>query len=86
MRKLRTDSRRRQAPSAPYVRYVVEKVEEIGIVIDKPANVAAVAVSVREAPSRSIHRRSQQLKISETSLSRILHKDHGMTPYKVQLV
>ena len=34
----------------------------------------------------SIHRRSQQLNISETPLKRILHKDLGTTPYKVQLV
>ena len=33
-----------------------------------------------------IHRRSQQLNISVTPLKRILHKDLGMTPYKVQLV
>ena len=41
---------------------------------------------MREAPLTSINRRSQQLKISETSLRRILHKDLGMTPYKVPLV
>ena len=49
-------------------------------------NIAAVAESVSEAPSTSIHRRSQQLKIAETSLRRILHKDLGMTPYKIPLV
>lgn len=97
VRKLRTDFGRREAPSAPYVRYLVKKVKETGILIDKPKrekpktvrtpeNIAAVAESVREAPSTSIHRRSQQLNISETSLRRILHKDLGMTPYKVQLV
>ena len=31
-----------------------------------PENIAAVAESVCEAPSTSIHRRSQQLKIAET--------------------
>ena len=52
-----------------YVRYLVKKVKEIGILIDKPKrekpktvrtpeNIAAVAESVREAPSTSIHRRS----------------------------
>ena len=39
-----------------------------------------------EALSTSIHRRRQQLNISKTSLKRILNKDLGMTPYKVQLV
>ena len=49
-------------------------------------NIATVAESVSEAPSTLIHHRSQQFNISETSLRRILHKDLGMTPYKVQLV
>ena len=68
---------RREAPSASYVRYLVKKVKEIGIVIDKPKrekpktvrtaeNIAPVAENVCEAPSTSIHRRSQQLNISET--------------------
>ena len=73
------------------------KVKETGILMDKPKrekpktvrkpeNIAAVAESVCEATSTSIQRRSQQLNISETSLLRILHKDLGMTPYKLQLV
>ena len=97
MRKLRTDFGRREAPSAPHVRYLVKKVKETGILIDKPKrekpktvhtpeNIAAVAESVCEASSTSIHRHSQQLNISETSLRRVLHKNLGMTPYKVQLV
>ena len=71
--------------------------KETGILIDKlkrekpktvptPKNIAAVAECVYEAPSTSIHRRSQQLNISKTSLRRILHKDVGKTLYKVQLV
>ena len=71
--------------------------KETDILIDKPKreklktvrtleNIAAVPESVCQAPSTSIHRRSQQLNISETSLRRILHKDLGTTPYKVQLV
>ena len=91
MRKLRTDFRRREAPSAPYVRYLVKKVKETGILINKPKreksktvrtsqNIAAVAESVCEAPATSIHCRPQQLNISESLLIRILHKDLGMTP------
>ena len=73
----------------------MKNVKETGILIDKPKREkqknseytrTAVAESVREAPSTSIHRRSQQLNISETLLRRILYKDLGMTPYKVQLV
>ena len=88
VRKLRTDFGRRKAPSASYVRYLVKKVKETGILNDKPkreksktvrihGNIAVVADSVCETPSTSIHRRSQQLKISETSLRRILHKVLG---------
>ena len=71
--------------------------KETGTFIDKPKrekpntvrtpeNIAAVAESVCEAPSTSIQRCSQQLNILMISLRRILHKDFGMIPYKVQLV
>ena len=62
---------------AKYVRYLVKKVKETGILIDKPkrekpktvlAPENIVAESVCEAPSTLIHRRYQQLNISETSL------------------
>ena len=97
MRKLRTNLERREPPSAPYVRYLAKKVKETGILIDNPKcekpktmrtneNIAAVAESVCEAPSTLIHRHSQQLSISETSLRQILHKGLGMTAYKIQLV
>ena len=89
VRKLCTDFGRREAPSAPYVRYLVKKVKESGILIDipkrekpkterTPENIAAVEERLCEAPSTSIHRRSQQLNISETSLRQILHKDLGV--------
>ena len=62
VRKLRTDFGKRGAPSTPYVRYLVKKVTEIGILIDKlnrkklktvrtPENIAAVAESLLETPS-----------------------------------
>ena len=74
----------------------MKKVKETGIHIDKtnrekpktkrtPENIAVVAERMCEAPSTSIHHRSQQLNISETLLRRILDKHLGMTPYKVQL-
>ena len=61
VRKLRMHFGRREAPSAPYVCYLVKKVKETGILIDKskrekpktvrtPENIAAVAESVCEAP------------------------------------
>ena len=36
VRKLRTDFGRKQAPSAPYVRYLVKKVKETSILSAKP--------------------------------------------------
>ena len=67
VRKLLTDFGRKEAPSTPYVHYLVK---ETGILIDKPKrekpktartpeNIAALAESVCEAPSTLIHRRSQ---------------------------
>ena len=75
----------------------MKNVKETDILIDKPMrekpktvrtpkNIAAVAESVCEATSTSIHRRAQQLNISESLLRRILHQYRGMMPYKVQLV
>ena len=79
MRKLRTDFGRREATLAPYVCYLVKKVQETGILSDKRKrekpktvrilqNITAVAECVREALSTPVHRRTQQLNISETSL------------------
>ena len=70
VRKFRSDFGRREAPSAPYVRYLVIKGKETGILIDKlklekpktvrtSAEIAAVAESVLEALPTSIHRRPQ---------------------------
>ena len=64
------DFGRKEAPSAPYIRYPMKKIKETGILIDKPKpempkivrtlkNIASVVESIREAPSTSIHRRSQ---------------------------
>ena len=66
MRKLHTNCGRRAAPSAPYIGYLVKKVKETGMLIDKPKrekpkkgrtpeNIAAVPESVCEAPSTSIN-------------------------------
>ena len=61
VRKLRTDFGRREALSAPYVRYLVKKVKDTGILIDKPKSEKPklvrtpenIAKSVCEAPSLS---------------------------------
>ena len=67
-----------EAPSTPYVRYLVKEANESSILIDlpkrvkpkivrTPENIAFVAERVYEAPSTSIHRCPQQLNISGTS-------------------
>ena len=48
-------------------------------------NIAAVRESVRENPRRSISRRSQELGLSVTLTWRILRRDLGLHPYKIQL-
>ncbi|RYE12003.1 MAG: DUF4817 domain-containing protein [Sphingobacteriaceae bacterium] len=85
-----------RAPSHQYVTWFVSKVESTGMLIDSPTHnkpntvrtpetVQAVAENVRESPSTSTRHRSQELDISRTTLRRILHKDLGMTAYKIQL-
>ena len=89
---MRTDFGRREVPSAPHVRYLVKRVKEPGVLIDKPKREKpktvrtpediAAAESVCEAPSTSVHHRSQQLNISGyfvILLRRICHNDLGMT-------
>ena len=55
-----------EASSAPYVRYLVIKVKETYILIDKPKREKPKTEIGCEVPSTSILRRSQQLNISET--------------------
>ena len=86
MRKLRTDFGRREGLSAPYVRYLVKKVKETSILIDKPKREIPKTVHIPESIAAVAESEHQQLNILETSLRRILHKDLGMMPYKVQLV
>ena len=81
VRKLLTDFGRREAPSAPYARYLVKKLKETGILIDKPKREKPktvhtpenIAENVCKAPSHS------------QSFSTIEHFGGilGMTPYKV---
>ena len=56
VRKLHTDFERREAPSAPYVRYLVKKVKKTGILIDKPKREEAKTVRQKVCLKR---RRSQ---------------------------
>ena len=49
------------------------------------ANIAAVNESVDEKPNLSVPRRSEEFGISQTLTWRILRKDFGLHPYKIQL-
>ncbi|EFN80658.1 hypothetical protein EAI_10412, partial [Harpegnathos saltator] len=48
-------------------------------------NIAIVSESVQENPRQSILRRAQELGLSQTSTWRILRRDLGLYPYKIQL-
>lgn len=95
-RKLRTKYGREMAPSRFVLANFFKRARETGSLNNKKTrkrestvrtaeNIAVVAEDVRDRPTTSTRQRSQQLDISRTSLRRILHKDLGMTPYKVQL-
>ena len=98
--KLRLDFGRREAPSASYARYLLKKVKETGILIDKPP------ISVK-SQKQCIHPRILLLwqkvcgKLHQHQFNVVLsnwtfRRHHwnefyiktlvGMTPYKVQLV
>jgi len=74
----------------------VKRIRQTGSLLDKATRSRArpvrsteniaVAQSVLEQPSTSIRHRSQNLNISHTSLRRILNKDLGMKPYKVNSI
>lgn len=76
---------------------MVKKNRETGMIIDAPTrsrvrpvrsadNIAAVAENVRRQPRTSYRRRGLEMGISRSSMQRILRKDLGLWPYKVQLV
>ena len=48
-------------------------------------NIAAVSASVNDDHQLSIRRRSQQLGLSESTTWKILRKDLGVKPFKIQL-
>jgi hypothetical protein len=96
-RKCKTKFGKKTALTANGVKKFVHKVRDSGMLIDKPTrpranpvrtpqNIAAVAENVRQRPRTSIRRRALELNISYTSTQRILRKDLGLWPYKVQLV
>lgn len=96
MRALRPFYGLQYRPSQSTIQRLMAKFEVTGSVNNLPRlvrlrngrsvdNIAAVHRSVDENPKQSIPRRSQELGISMSSTWRILHRDLGMHPYKIQL-
>lgn len=96
LRALRPIHGLRGGPSRSTLHRLVTKFETTGSVNNQPTpvrrrnarsaeNIAAVRESVRENPRQSIPRRSQELGLSQTSTWRILRRDLGLHPYKIQL-
>ena len=71
----------------------IANVRETDFIVDMPRRTRARTVCISENmepmpenPSTSTCHRSEELKISPTSLRQILRKDLSMTPYRVPLV
>jgi len=84
-------------PSTQFVNQFVKRIRQTESLLDKATrshtrpvrsteNIAAVAQNVLEQLLTSTRHRSQNLNILRTSLRKILNKDLGMKPYKVQLM
>lgn len=95
-RALRPFYGRDDRPAESTIRRLVDKFESTGSVNNQPVpvrqrnarsaeNIAAVRDSVHENPRQSIPRRAQELGFSQTTTWRILRRDLGLHPYKIQL-
>ena len=67
---MRTDFEKRKAPSAPYVRYLVKKVKETGILIDKPKR---VKLKIVRTPENITSGAESAIDINSPSFSTIEH-------------
>ena len=63
VRKLRTDFLRREALLSVYVRYLLKKVEETGILIDKPKREKPKTVSIPENITCCVKRHQHQFTV-----------------------
>ena len=96
LRALREFDGRNNRPAESTIRRLVNKFQSSATLTDtivprrqrnapSEANIAAVNESVDEKPNLSVPRRSEEFGISQTSTWRILGKDFGLHPYKIQL-
>ena len=53
--------------------------------VRSPENIAAARESVKREPRKSLRRRSLELKLSKSSLLRILKIDNGLKNYTIQI-
>ena len=95
-RALREFYGRNNRPAESTIRRLVNKFQSSATLTDtivpvrqrnapSEANIAAVNESVNEKSNLSVPRRSEEFGISQTSTWRILRKDFGLHPYKIQL-
>ena len=95
-RALREFYGRNNRPAESTIRRLVNKFQSSGTVTDtivtvrqrnarSETNIVAVNESVHQNSNSSVPRRSQELGISQTPTWRILCKDLGLHPYKIQL-
>ncbi|XP_065084407.1 uncharacterized protein LOC135706689 [Ochlerotatus camptorhynchus] len=89
-RALRPFYGRNNRPTERTIRNVVNKFEETGSVNAQPPsvreqNASTVRKSEQENPRQSTPRRAQELGLSQASTWRILRRELGLHPYKIQL-
>lgn len=96
-RKLRPFYGRHNRPSEQLIRLTMDRFRTTFTLCDNThpqrrqtvrteETIAAVEQSVEEDPNESIRHRAQQLELCPSTLWKILRKDLGLRPYKIQLV
>ena len=89
-------NRNKQVPSACAIKNWVRNFEETSSTTKKksgrpisvctPENIERVRTAIERSPRRSARRHGTRLGISNRSVTRILHNDLHLHPYKIQIV
>lgn len=98
-RQFARDFGRRRIPSKKTIQRIIAKFRETGSVrnnnkghsgppisVRTPAKIDTLRDRLEESPRKSSRRLSQEVRISKTSVLRILHKDLHLFPYKIQIL